>query len=278
MKNYKALSNKMRAEALAMIHRGRSAHAGSNLSAADIVTILYHGILRVRPRRPDWPDRDRFVISKGHAAAIVWANLADRGFFPKKWLESYYKDGGALPGHVTKLAIPGVELSTGSLGHGLPFSVGVAIAGKRDKRKYRVFTVLSDGELDEGSNWEALLFAPHHKLDNLTAIIDYNKIQSLATVKETLNLEPLREKFEAFGWETREIDGHDHAALQRTLKAIPFKKGKPSMIIAHTIKGKGVSFMEKTVAWHYANTDEEKLAIAFKELGVKPNTITFLKK
>lgn len=278
MIGYRTLSNKMRAEALAMIHRGKSAHAGSNLSAADIVTILYHGILRVNPKRPDWPDRDRFVMSKGHAAAILWANLADRDFFPKTWLASYYKDDGKLPGHVTKLTIPGVELSTGSLGHGLPFGAGVALAGKRDRKNYRVFVVLSDGELDEGSNWEAILFAPHHKLDNLVAIVDYNKIQSLATVKETLDLEPLKKKIEAFGWAVREVDGHDHKELYRTLKAVPFRKGKPSFIIAHTVKGKGVSYMENTVTWHYANTDEKQMALALRELSVKPSQISFLKK
>jgi transketolase len=278
MINYKRLSNKMRAQALFMIHHGRSAHAGSNLSVADIVTVLYHGILRVDPKRPEWPDRDRFIMSKGHAAAIVWANLASRGFFPVSHLKTYYKDGGKLAGHVTKLDVPGVELSTGSLGHGLPFGAGVALAGKRDGRNYRVFVVLSDGELDEGSNWEAILFAQHHKLDNLVAIVDYNKIQSLATVKETLNLEPLKEKFAAFGWATREIDGHNHKEIYTTLKNIPFRKGKPSAVIAHTIKGKGVSFMENAVAWHYANTDEEKLAIALRELKIKPNELSFFKK
>jgi len=262
-----ALANELRAQTLLMIHSGKSAHIGSNLSAADLVTVLYDKILRVNPKRPNWPDRDRFIMSKGHAAAIVWAALAHKRFFPKSWFKTYYKDDSRLAGHVTKLNIPGVELSTGSLGHGLPFACGVALAAKRDKKKYRTFVILSDGEMDEGSNWEAILFAPQHKLDNLIAIVDYNKIQSLAPVKDTINLEPLKKKLEAFGWAVKEVDGHNHKQILETLKRAPFKENKPSFVIAHTIKGKMVGFMENTVKWHYANTDEEMLARALKELG-----------
>ncbi|KKT89051.1 MAG: hypothetical protein UW89_C0003G0006 [Parcubacteria group bacterium GW2011_GWB1_45_10] len=263
------IANELRKDVIWMCHRGKSAHLGTNLSAADIVTILYKKILRVKPKSPNWPDRDRFIVSKGHGAAIIYAALAHKGFFPKGWLKTYYKNNGKLAGHVTKLDVPGVEFSTGALGHGLPIACGVALAGKRDKKKYRVFALLSDGELDEGSNWEAILFAPQHKLDNLTAIVDYNKIQSLDFVKKTLNLEPLKAKLKAFNWEVREIDGHNHNQILKTLKSVPFKKGKPSFIIAHTIKGKGVSFMENTVKWHYANTDEVLLAQALKELSSK---------
>lgn len=250
-----------------MIHRGRSAHAGSNLSAADILTVLYEKVLRVNPKRPYDPRRDRFVMSKGHGAAILWATLARKKFIPRAWLTTYYRDGGRLAGHVTKFNIPGVELSTGSLGHGLPFACGVALAGKRDRVPYRVFVLLSDGEMDEGTNWEALLFAPHHKLDNLTVILDYNKIQSLDRVPETLALEPLRAKLAAFRWSVVEVDGHSPSALLKTLKRVPRAKGRPTFIIAHTVKGKGVSFMEDTVAWHYGNTTETQIAQAFKELG-----------
>ena len=263
------MANKMRATALLMIHAGRSAHAGSNMSPADIYTILYNAIAKINPKRPNDPNRDRVVISKGHGAAIVWAILAERGFFPRQWLKTYYKDNGKLPGHITKMQIPGVELSTGSLGHGLPFSCGVALSGKRNHKKFRVFTILSDGEMDEGSNWEAFLFAPHYKLDNLTVILDYNKIQSLARVSETLNLEPLREKLISFGWAVKEIDGHNHKQIFETLKKIPLNKNKPSFIIAHTIKGKGVSFMEDTVTWHYGNTTDAQIKQALKELGMQ---------
>jgi len=268
MKNYAKIANSLRQEVVLMCHRGRSAHVGTSLSAADIVTILYEDVLRVNPKNPNWPNRDRFIVSKGHGAAIIYAALAHKGFFPKSWLKTYYQNDGKLAGHVTKLNIPGIEFSTGSLGHGLPLGCGVALAGKRDNKKYRVFVLLSDGELDEGSNWEAILFAQHYKLDNLVAIVDYNKIQSLDFVKNIINLEPLKKKLQAFNWEVKEVDGHNHNELRRVLKKVPFKKGKPSFLIAHTVKGKGVSFMENTVKWHYANTDEVLLKQALDELKI----------
>ncbi len=268
MNKYQELAKKIRAYTLIMVHNGQSAHIGTNLSAADIVTVLYGSILRIDPKNPEWEGRDRFIMSKGHGAAVIWAALALKGFFPLEWLKTYYQDDGKLAGHVTKLNVPGVEFSTGSLGHGLPFGCGVALAGKRDEKSYRVFVVLSDGEMDEGSNWEAFLFAPHHKLDNLTVILDYNKIQSMAMVKETLGLEPLPEKLRAFGWDVKEIDGHSHEELEAALVESARKKGVPAFIVAHTIKGKGVSFMENRVEWHYNNVSEEQLQQALDELGV----------
>lgn len=273
MKDYQKQAKKIRGYVLTMLYKGQSAHAGSNLSPADIITVLYENILNIDPKNPEQEDRDRFIMSKGHGAAVVWATLAIKGFFPISWLNTYYQDNGKLPGHITKLNIPGVEFSTGSLGHGLPFGCGVALAGKRNKKNYRVFIIISDGEMDEGSNWEAFLFAPYHKLDNLIAILDYNKIQSLAPVKDTLDLEPLTEKLKAFGWGVKEINGHNYKEIESALTNIPVEKGRPSFIVAHTIKGKGVSFMENTVEWHYRNMDENLFRQALKELNIKKQDI-----
>jgi transketolase len=236
---------------------------------ADILAVLYDCVLRHQPDVPHWPDRDRFILSKGHGAAILYATLAECGFFPKAWLDKYAQDGSLLLGHVSH-HVPGVELSTGSLGHGLPVGCGMALAGKREGRPYRVFVLLSDGELDEGSNWEAILFAPQHHLDNLVAIVDYNKIQSFGNVKEVLDLDPLADKWRAFRWAVREIDGHDHAQIEHALLGVPFEPGKPSVIVAHTVKGKGVSFMENQLAWHYRSPNAEELAQALCELGTSP--------
>jgi len=249
-----------------MTHRAKSAHVGSALSIADIVAFVYQEILRVDPGRPDWPDRDRFILSKGHGCATLYAVLAERGFFPLQWLESFYQDNSLLAGHATHDGVPGVEVSTGSLGHGLSIACGMALAGKRDQRRYRAFVVLSDGECDEGSTWEAVLFAPHHRLDNLVAIVDYNKIQSFGTVPDVLNLEPLGAKWTAFGWAVREIDGHDASEISRVLRTVPFVPGRPSCVVAHTVKGKGVSFMENQVLWHYRPPSGEELAQALAEL------------
>ena len=257
----------IRAHALRMVHHANSSHIGTCLSMADLLAVLYGSILRVDPERPDLPDRDRFLLSKGHGTAIMYAVLAERGYFPVDWLQRYCDDGFKLPGHVTTHA-PGVELSTGSLGHGLPVGCGIAVAGARLKRAYRTFVLLSDGELDEGSNWEAVLFAAHHGLDNLVAIVDYNRIQSFGAVEDVIALEPLADKWRAFNWSVREIDGHDHAEIEDALSAVPFEKGRPSVVIAHTTKGKGVSFMENELAWHYRSPDDELLAQALAELGV----------
>ena len=260
------LARAIRRDALEMVARAGASHIGSALSIADIVAVLYGHVLRIDPARPDWAQRDRFVLSKGHACVAVYAALAETGFFPVAELDRYGADGSDLMTHVNA-RVPGVEFSTGALGHGLPFGVGKALAAKRRGLAWRTFVLLSDGEMDEGSNWEALMFAAHHKLDNLVAIIDYNKLQSLGSVAATLGLEPLVAKLEAFGWAVREVDGHDHAALADALDGAPWKAGKPSIVVAHTVKGKGVSFMEGEVAWHYRTPPPELLARALAEVG-----------
>ena len=249
-----------------MTSLAQSAHVGSNLSMADLLAILYGEILKVDPKNPKWPERDRFILSKGHAAAGLYATLAELGFFPISGLESFCQDGSNLFGHISHEGVPGVEISTGSLGHGLPVGAGMAYSAKLDNKKHKVFVLLSDGECDEGSNWEAILFASHHQLDNLVMLIDYNKIQSLAPVADVLNLEPLMAKLESFGWQVREIDGHDHDQIRSACIDIPSEKGKPSCIIAHTIKGKGVRFMENSVLWHYRNAQGDEYESAKKEL------------
>ena len=250
-----------------MVHRGGASHIGSCLSVADVLAVLYGGVLRVDPQQPAWPERDRFILSKGHGAAILYAVLAERGFVPASWLDEFCTDGGRLFGHVTSHGVPGVEVSSGSLGHGLPIGCGMALAARADARPSRVFVVLSDGEMDEGSTWEAVLFAAHHRLDNLVAIVDYNKIQSFGNTKDVLDLDPLADKWRAFRWEAREIDGHDHNAIAQAFADAPFAAGRPSVLIAHTVKGKGVSFMENQLAWHYKTPDAAQLAQALAEIG-----------
>ncbi|HEV2177597.1 MAG TPA: transketolase [Terriglobia bacterium] len=267
----RALALRIRRHVVRMTHRAKSSHVGSSLSMADLLAVLYSRVLRLDPSRPDWPDRDRFILSKGHAAAAAYAVLAERGFFPVAALDTFYQDGSALAGHITHTGVPGVDASTGSLGHGLGLACGMALAATpgghgRDARSYRVFALLSDGECDEGSIWEAALFAAHEGLENLVAIVDYNKIQSLGRVEDVMPLEPFAEKWRAFGWAVREIDGHDVAAIAAALKAAPFAAGRPSCVIAHTVKGKGVSFMEDKLLWHYRPPDEQELRLALAEL------------
>jgi transketolase len=266
VKGLSAFAQKLRAHAVRMVYRSRASHLGSCLSIADIVACLYWSTLRIDPERPDWQERDRFILSKGHAAAIVYAALAERGFFTVGELETYCELGSRLTGHITS-GVPGVELSSGSLGHGLPVGCGMALAAKREKLPFRTVVLCSDGELDEGSNWEAILFAPQHELDNLLLIVDYNKIQSFGRVKDVLDLDPLADKFRAFRWAVREVDGHNIQQLIDTFAAIPFEAGRPSVVIAHTEKGKGVSFMEGQLAWHYKSPTEEQMRRALKELG-----------
>ncbi len=255
----------VRRDALRMVHRAKASHIGSALSIADIVAVLYGGVLRVDAVQPTWPLRDRFILSKGHACVAIYAALAARGFIAAENLLTYGQDHSMLMNHISH-KVPGVEFSTGSLGHGLPFGVGKALAAKLKHAEWRTFVLLSDGELGEGSNWEATLFAAHHELDNLIAIIDYNNLQSLTTVDKTLRVEPLAAKFSAFGWAVREVDGHDHEALMTALCEAPWNPGKPSMLIARTTKGKGVSFMENRVEWHYRAPDDKQLDQALAEL------------
>lgn len=259
------LARRIRVHALQMVHRAKASHIASALSIADIVAVLYGEVLRVNPAQPQAVDRDRFILSKGHACVAVYAALAECGFFDIDDLLTYGQDNSILMNHVSH-KVQGVEFSTGSLGHGLPFGTGKALAAQRMGVSWKTFVLLSDGELAEGSNWEAMLFAAHHGLENLVAIIDYNKLQSLTTVANTLGIEPLYDKFTAFGWNVREVDGHNHLALIKELGNTPWCRGKPSMLIAHTVKGKGVSYMENKVEWHYRTPNVDQLAQALTEL------------
>lgn len=264
--DYFQISKEIRKKVIKMVYCSQTAHLGSSLSIADILTVLYSKIMSIDPKNPLAEDRDRFLLSKGHAVAVLYATLAQRGFFPEEVLESYCCDGGKLPGHSTMGCVSGVEVSTGSLGHGLPMGAGMALAAKNDRKNYRVFVLMSDGECEEGSVWEAALFSSHHKLDNLVGIIDYNKLQALGRTNEILNLEPLVEKWESFGWKVKEIDGHNFSEIENSLSEIPFEKDKPSLVIAHTIKGKGISFMEDKLESHYKKLDKESYEKALKEL------------
>ena len=265
LESCRELALKIRMHVLRMTHR-KGSHIGSCYSIADLIAVLYGDFLRVDSTRPDWPERDRFVLSKGHGCAALYAALAERSFFPLSWLDTFYQNGAQLPSHATHWGVPGVEASTGSLGHGLALACGMALAGKRDARAYRVVTLLSDGECDEGSTWEAALFAPHHHLDNLVAIVDYNKIQSLGRVREVLDLEPFGAKWRAFGWRVEEINGHDFAEIASALAVVPHEPGRPTCIIAHTVKGKGVSFMEDQLLWHYRAPNDDECEKAAREL------------
>ena len=260
------LARAIRRDVLQMVHLANASHVGTCLSMADLLATLYGGVLRVDPARPDWEARDRLILSKGHGGAALYAALAETGFFPREWLDRYCEDGAPLAGHATHRGVPGVEVSTGSLGHGLPIACGMAIAGKRKGLPYRVFAILGDGECDEGSVWEAALFAPQHSLDNLVVIIDCNRLQSLGFVKDVLDLDPLTDKWRSFRWSVREIDGHNLPEIQAAFKDVPFEPGKPNCVIARTVKGKGVSFMENELAWHYKSPDADQLRQALAEL------------
>jgi transketolase len=262
------LALRLRRHVVRMCASGKSAHVGSGLSMADIVAVLYGEVMRLAPADPRWPGRDRFILSKGHAGACVYAALAERGFMPVETLDTHYRNGSALSGHVNHKGVPGVELSTGSLGHGLGVGAGMALQLRRTGGTQRVYVVLSDGECDEGSNWEAILFAAHQRLSNLCAVVDYNKLQSLASVEDTIGLEPFADKWRAFGWSVAEIDGHDHGALKRAF-AEAATSDRPTCVLAHTVKGQGVSFMEHQVLWHYRVPAGEELAAALRELGVR---------
>jgi len=257
---------KLRRHVVRMCSRGESSHVASGLSIADIIAVLYDGVLNIDPANPDWPERDRFILSKGHAGACVYAALAERGFFDVSALDSHYSNGSSLSGHVSHKGVPGVELSTGSLGHGLGVGAGMALNLRRLGGSQRVFVVLSDGECDEGSVWEAALFAGHHRLANLCVIIDYNKLQSLGRVAETINLEPFGAKWRAFGWNALRVDGHDHHALRAALAERA--DNRPTCIVADTVKGRGISFMENQVLWHYRAPRGEEYIAAMRELGV----------
>jgi len=259
------LAYRIRKHCVEMTGRANASHIGSSLSMADLLAVLYGKVLRYDPQQPHWEGRDRFILSKGHGCAALYAVLAECGYFPVSDLGTFYQNGSPFAGH-TMHNIPGVELSAGSLGHGLPVATGIALAAKRDGKSHRVFCILSDGECDEGSVWEPALFAPQHKLDNLVVMVDYNKIQSLGRVEDVINLEPLAEKWRAFGWGAREINGHDLAAIEKALLETPFVPGKPSCIVAHTVKGKGVSYMEDKLLWHYRAPRGQDFEVAMAEL------------
>jgi transketolase len=263
----RTLAKRLRVQIVRMTSRARSAHVGGGLSMADILAVLYGGVLRVDPDRPGWCGRDRLVLSKGHACAGLYAALAERGFLAEADLETFYADGSRLAGHATHTGVPGVECSTGSLGHGLPIACGMAMAGIRAAISFRVFALLSDGECDEGSTWEAALFASHHRLENLTVVIDCNGIQSLGRTRDVLNLDPFADKWRSFGWDAIDVDGHNVEELLAALSALPLAPGRPSCIVAHTVKGKGVSFMQDSLLWHYRSPNHEELDAALAELG-----------
>lgn len=265
-----ALALRLRRHVVAMCGRGGSSHVGSCLSIADIMAVLYGVVLSVDPADPCWPERDRFILSKGHAGAAVYAALAERGFFAVAGLADHYRNGSHLSGHVSHKGVPGVEFSTGSLGHGLGVGAGMAMQLRRAGGNQRVFALLSDGECDEGSNWEAILFAGHHRLANLCAVVDYNQLQSLGAVSATLALEPLADKWRAFNWDVVQVDGHDHAALRSAFDRAA-GTDRPSCLIADTVKGRGVSFMEHQVLWHYRAPQGDELTAALRELGCEPD-------
>jgi transketolase len=265
--NAEILSHRIRTHAVRMTSRGKSSHIGSILSMADILGTLYAKVLNVYPSIPDHPDRDRVILSKGHGGAGIYAALAERGFFDVERLKDHYQNGSIFSGHVSHKGVPGVDLSTGSLGHGLGVATGMAISAKRSGASWRCFVIKSDGECDEGSVWEAAMFAGHHKLDNLVAVIDYNKIQSLGSVSETLALEPFADKWQAFQWDVLEIDGHDHGKIEAATMLGANYSGRPRVVICHTTKGKGISFMENAVLWHYRSAQGDELKAALSELA-----------
>lgn len=261
------IANSIRCNALNCVYKSKSSHIGSGFSCADILTVLYGGWLNISPNSIEDPKRDRFILSKGHAAVTYYVMLAEYGFIPKEWLQSYCQFGSKLGGHVSH-TVPGVEFSSGSLGHGLPVGVGMALGAKRADKNYRVVVLMSDGEMDSGANWEAIMMAAGQKLDNLLVVVDKNKLQAMGFTENVVPLGDLAQKFEAFGWTTKTIDGHNFEAIKKTLDQFPLVSEKPSVIIANTIKGKGVSFMENRLEWHYKSPNEDEFKKAMKELSI----------
>ena len=258
----------IRRHGLEMTHLSRGSHIGAIFSVAEIMAVLYTGVMNVNPADPAMPDRDRLILSKGHAGAAVYAALAERGFFPVEELKTHYANGSRLSGHVSHKGVPGVEFSTGSLGHGLAVGAGMALGAKMDKAPWRTYVILGDGECDEGSVWEAALQAHQYGLDNLIAVVDHNRMQSLDFCEKTIALEPFADKWRDFGWQVQVVDGHDVTALQEAFARAKSNLGggKPSVIIAETTKGKGVSFMENDILWHYRTPQGEEYDAALKEL------------
>ncbi len=262
------LSAKIRGKLVAMSHTAETPHLGSSLSCVDILVAVYWGALRIDPANPLDDNRDRFILSKGHAANALYATLAHRGFFDVNHLDTLNHDGGDLPEQPSLQCVPGVEAATGSLGHGLSLALGMALARRIKKQDYRCFVLMSDGECQEGSVWEAAMFGAANRLDSVIAIIDYNKWQATGRSNEVMALSPLRQKWEAFGWSTREVDGHDMHALLDAITPLPDGSGKPVAVICNTVKGRGVSFMEDDNNWHYRIPTADEVAKAHKELGL----------
>ena len=264
----KTLAWLIRRNALEMTHISRGSHIGSVLSVAEIIAVLYTSVLNVDPKEPKKPDRDRLILSKGHAGSAVYAALAETGFFPVEQLKTHYANGSILSGHVSHKGVPGVEVSTGALGHGLGIGAGMALGAKMDGARWRTYVVMGDGECDEGAVWEAALQAAQYRLDRLIAIVDYNHMQSLSTVEDTLRLEPFEQKWKDFGWNAESVNGHDTDALIAAFGRAKENAGsrKPYVILAHTVKGKGVSFMENNILWHYRTPQGEEYEAALKEL------------
>ncbi|MFS0880576.1 transketolase [Metabacillus niabensis] len=256
----------IRMDLLTMIYNARTGHTGGSLSNTDILTVLYYKIMNIDPNNPNWDERDRYVQSKGHSVESLWAILADKGFFPKEELKTFSQFGSRLIGHPNN-KVPGVEMNTGALGHGLPISVGMALAAKMDGKSYKVYTLMGDGELAEGSVWEGAMAAAQYKLDNLIAIIDRNKLQITGSTEDVMALEPLPDKWRSFGWEVIEVDGHDIEQLVEVFSHTPSVEGKPTMVIANTVKGKGISFAENVGAWHHHVPTKEEYDLAMEELS-----------
>ena len=250
-----------------MVHAARMGHPGGDLSAADILATLYFRVLSVNTANPSDPARDRFILSKGHASAVLYATLAEAGFFPPTWLSTYMQPLSALNGHPDRNKVPGVEANTGPLGHGLPIAVGAALGGKMTGAAWRTFVLTGDGELQEGSNWEAAMAASQFGLDRLTLIVDRNGLQQGDLTERTMGLEPLADRWRAFGWAVVEVDGHDIGALIETFERLPVTPGRPTCVIARTHKGRGVSFIEDRVEWHHRVPTDAELAIALAELS-----------
>lgn len=257
----------IRRHIISMLCEAGSGHTGGSLSSADILACLYFWEMNIDPSRADWEDRDRFVLSKGHAAPVLYAALAEKGFFPMEWLRTLRKFGSPLQGHPDRKRLAGVEASTGSLGQGISWAVGMALAAKIDKKAYRVYALLGDGELEEGMVWEASMAAAHYKLDNLVVFIDNNGLQIDGKITEVMSPEPISDKFKAFGWEIMKINGHDYRQIMESLQAARKVKGKPVVIVAATVKGKGCSFMENMAEWHGVAPSREEAEHALAELA-----------
>ena len=257
---------KIRHHVINAVHSAKAGHPGGSLSMADIITEIYFEQMNVDPKNPKWEKRDRFVLSKGHCSPALYGALAEKGFFPVEDITTFRHTGSYLQGHPSLKDTPGVDMSTGSLGQGISTAVGMALAGKIDKKDYRVYSILGDGEIEEGQVWEAAMAGAHYKLDNLTAFVDYNGLQIDGNITDVMNPEPIADKFAAFGWNVISVDGHDHEQIKNAIETAKTVKGKPTMVVCHCVKGKGVSFMENNYAWHGTAPNQEQRDQAISEL------------